>query len=221
MGKSIIVPAYNEEAGIVEVINRCRAVCQAGDEIVVVDDGSKDKTAELAQKAGARVVKLEKNRGKTRALREGFSVAKNEVIVTIDADCTYPPEAIPEMVKALDGADLVVGTRFRKMWPRGLPLHRVLANKVGALVTSIILMRKITDVTTGLRAFRKQLMKEIPIHARGLDFEAELTARAITCGYRYKEVPIETDERKGVSTLRFFRHTGMFFAAVLRGRFGR
>lgn len=219
MNKSIIIPAYNEEKGIKEVIERCKKICRKGDEIIVVDDGSKDKTAEIARKTGVRVISYPKNKGKAGALKEGFKAAKNEVVVTIDADCTYPPEKIPELVKALKDADLVVGTRFRGDWPKDMPWHRVVANKIGALVTSVILTRKVTDVTTGLRAFRKSILKGMNIKAKGLDFEAEFTAKAITKGYRYKEVKIKADERKGASSLRFFRDIWRFFIAVVRGKF--
>ena len=139
--KSIIVPALNEEEGVAEVVKRCLAVCGSGDEVIVVDDGSTDKTSEVAKHAGARVVRHEKNRGKASALRTGFDSAKNEIVVTIDADCTYPPEAIPEMMEKITHADLVVGTRFRGMWPKDLPIHRTLANKLGALFASVLLAR--------------------------------------------------------------------------------
>jgi glycosyltransferase involved in cell wall biosynthesis len=219
---SIIIPAYNEEEGISEVIARCKKICRHGDEIIVVDDGSKDKTAKVAKKqTHVRVVSYKKNKGKAGALKEGFKAAKNDILVTIDADCTYPPERIPDLVSALKDADLVVGTRFRRDWPKDMPPHRVLANKVGALVTSIILCRKVTDVTTGLRAFRKKLINNINIHAKGLDFEAEFTAHTISKGYKYKEVRIKTEEREGRSTLNFFKDMWRFFKAVLRGKFSK
>lgn len=216
---SIIVPALNEEEGIEEVIGRCLAVCSKVDEVIVVDDGSTDRTSLVAKKMNVRVLRHKVNRGKAFALRTGFDSAKNDILVTIDADCTYPPEAIPEMIKALKSADLVVGSRFKKGIPRGLPIYRAIANIVGAMVTSIILGRRLTDVTTGLRVFRKEVIENCPIKAKGLDFEAEFTARAITKGYRYAEVPIVAEERMGQSSLRFFRHMYLFFVAVIRGRF--
>ena len=220
MLKTIIIPALNEEKGIEEVIQRCQAVCSKGDEIIVVDDGSTDRTCSVAKKTGVRVLKHKVNKGKAFALRTGFKAAKNEILVTIDADCTYPPEAIPEMIGVLKNADLVVGSRFKNGIPKGLPIYRGIANIVGAEVTSIILDRRLTDVTTGLRAFRKEVIENCPIKAKGLDFEAEFTARAITKRYRYAEVPIVAEERKGRSSLRFFRHMYLFFVAVLRGKRG-
>lgn len=218
-GISIIIPAYNEESGIQEVVERCKKVLQSGDEIIVVDDGSRDKTFEIASKLGIKVIKHEQNKGKVGALYTGFAAAKNDVLITIDADNTYPPELIPEMMDSMGENDMVVGTRFRKMWPKSLPFHRVAANKIGALIASVILMKKLTDVTTGFRGFRKSMINDLKIYAKGLDFEAELTAKAITKGYKYKEIPIAVEERRGVSSLHFFKHMWQFFIAILRGRF--
>ena len=218
---SIIIPAYNEEKGIKEVINRCKKICSSGDEIIVVSDGSSDNTAKFAKKTGkARVISYKNNKGKAGALQIGFNAAKNDILVTIDADCTYPPEDIPKLVNLLNNADLVVGTRFKRQWPRDMPKHRIIANKLGALVTSVILARKVTDVTTGMRAFRKKILKGLNIRAKGLDFEAEFTAKVITRGYKYAEVKIVAEEREGSSSLRFFRDIWRFFIAVLRGKFG-
>ncbi len=217
--KSIIIPAYNEEKGIQEVIRRCKKVINKGDEIIVVDDGSRDKTAEVARKEKIWVISYKKNKGKAGALKEGFRKAKNKVIVTIDADCTYPPEKIPDLADEIRRADLVVGTRFRGMWPEDMPWHRVMANKLGALATSVILKKKVTDVTTGLRAFKKDLINGMNIKAKGLDFEAEFTAKAISKGFIYKEIKIEAEEREGKSSLNFFKDMWRFFKAVLRGKY--
>ena len=218
-GISIIIPAYNEESGIKEVVERCKKVLQAGDEIIVVDDGSKDQTFQIASTLGIKVIQHEKNKGKVGALYTGFAAAKNDVLITIDADNTYPPELIPEMMDSLGDFDMVVGTRFRKMWPKNMPFHRVAANKLGAIIASIIVMKKLTDVTSGFRGFRKSMISQLKIHATGLDFEAELTAKAITKGYKYYEIPIAVEERRGVSNLHFFQHMWEFFIAILRGRF--
>ncbi len=219
MNKTIIIPAYNEEQGIEAVIKRCKKVCEKGDEILVVDDGSRDKTYEIAKKTGVTVVKHPQNKGKAFALKTGFDNAKNDIVITIDADCTYPPEYIPEMMKYLKDYDIVVGSRFRNGIPKGLPIHRGLANIMGAQFTSILLRRKLTDITSGLRAFRKDIIKNCPIRAKGLDFEAEFTARAITRGYKYKEIPIIYEERAGQSKLKFFNHIAKFTVAILRGKF--
>ncbi|MBT4192087.1 MAG: glycosyltransferase family 2 protein [Candidatus Diapherotrites archaeon] len=218
---SIIIPAYNEEEGIRDTVQQCKEVLSSGDEIIVVDDGSKDKTAEIAKKTRVRVVSYKNNKGKAGALKEGFKAAKNDILITIDADCTYPASKIPALVKKLASNDLVVGSRFRRMWPKDMPWHRVAANKLGAFVTSLILGETVTDVTTGLRAFKKDTIKGMNIKAKGLDFEAEFTAHAISKGYKYDEVKIVAHEREGNSSLRFFHDIWRFFKAVLRGKFSK
>ncbi|NIO20369.1 MAG: glycosyltransferase [Candidatus Aenigmarchaeota archaeon] len=218
MKKTIIIPAYNEEDGIKEVITRVKKVCSDGDEIIVVDDGSRDRTKEIAKRMGVRILVHKTNKGKAIALKTGYRAAKNDVVVTIDADCTYPPEEIPNLVKNMDGYDLVVGSRFKNGIPEGLSLLRGLTNIMGAFYASFILFKRVTDVTTGMRAFRKNVVEACKIRARGLDFEAEFTSRAITMGFRYNEIPINADERIGRSKLKFFRDTFKFAIAILRGR---
>lgn len=146
--------------------------------------------------------------------------------MTIDGDNTYPPKEIPKLAKKINGVDLVIGTRFDSLWnmpklfqPRELSFARVFANKVGAVLGSIILFHKITDVTTGLRVFKKSLLDKIPpIKAKNLDFEAELTARVISNGFRYEEVRINTNFREGNSSLQYFRDALRFLWAMIRGK---
>ena len=222
MSKSIIIPAYNEAAGIKKVILECKKVCNKSDEIIVVDDGSTDNTVQIAKKLGVNVVCLSKNQGKANALKKGFLSAKKDILITIDADCTYPPNKIPALENETEKFDLVIGTRFKGKWPRTMPFARVFANKAGAFVTSLILLRKVSDVTSGLRAFKKKLVNEaLRVEAQGLDFEAEFTSRVISHGYSYGEVKISVAERAGKSSLKFFRDLFRFFIAVLRGRFSK
>ncbi len=220
MKKTIIIPAYNEEKSIKELVKRVKKICSQGDEVIVVDDGSCDNTGKIAEEMGVRVLKHKSNKGKAIALKTGFRHAKNDVIVTIDADCTYPPEEIPKLIKNLKRCDLVVGSRFRNGIPPHAPIHKSIANILGSIFASIILFRKITDVTSGMRAFRKDVVEACKIRAKGLDFEAEFTSKAIALGFRYREVPIGFEERRGRSKLRFLRDMIKFSIAILRGRFG-
>lgn len=226
---SIIIPAYNEEGGIEKVVKEVKSFAPKA-EIIVVDDGSKDRTYELAKSLGVHVIKHEINKGKANALRTGYAAAKGDIIVTIDADCSYPPKEIPKLLSRIEaGADIVVGSRFlvseekQKSFfnfrtPNGFEWYRAWANIIGAKVASLILAYHLTDVTTGLRAFKKEI-SGLKVYANGLDYEAELTAKAITMGYKYYEVPIEFSERVGVSKLKFFRSIVKFFLAILRGKF--
>jgi glycosyltransferase involved in cell wall biosynthesis len=218
MKKTIVIPAYNEEYAIKEVVERVKGVCSKGDEIIVVDDGSNDRTGEIAKRLGVKVLKHERNRGKAIAFKTAFREAKNDVIVTIDADCTYPPEEIPKLVRNLNGNDLVIGSRFRKGIPDNFPFLRGVANVLGAKFASLILFKRVTDVTSGMRAFRKDVVEACDIKAKGLDFEAEFTSRSIAMGFKHKEVTISSEERIGRSKLNFFSDIFKFSLAILRGR---
>jgi glycosyltransferase involved in cell wall biosynthesis len=221
MEKTIVIPAYNEEEAVKEVTERTKKVCSKGDEIIVVDDGSNDRTSEIAKKIGVRVLRHEKNKGKAIALKTGFREAKNDFIVTIDADCTYPPEEIPKLVADLNGNDLVIGSRFMNGIPKNFPVLRGIANVLGAKFASLILFKRVTDVTSGMRAFRKDVVEACDIKAKGLDFEAEFTSRSIAMGFKHKEVPICYEKRVGRSKLNLFSNIFKFSIAILRGRFRR
>jgi glycosyltransferase involved in cell wall biosynthesis len=221
MKVSIVCPAFNEGKSIRMVAEKIKKAAGPGAEIMVIDDGSKDNTYDEARKvAGIRVLRHVVNRGKAAALRTGFRSATGDVIVTIDSDGTHPPRQIPELVRALEsrGCDLVVGSRFRHGIQEENAIHRGIANMFGSFVTSIILWKRVTDVSCGMRAFRRSLIENIRITAKGLDFEAEFTSRTISGGFRYAEVPITVDKTYGRSNLKFLRDNVRFFVAVLRGR---
>lgn len=228
---SIIIPCYNEEKGICKVIGGIpkKKLRELGykTEIIVIDNNSKDKTSEVAKTMGGVKVLFEKKQGKVPAMMKGFKYATGEIFVTIDGDNTYPSHEIPTLIRSFDGIDLVVGSRFNSIWnirrlmaPRAMPFQRVIANKVGAEMGSIILGHRITDVTTGLRAFKSDLLNRVPpIKAKNLDFEAELTARVIANGLIYKEVRITSNPREGHSSLNYFRDAFRFLWAMIVGKY--
>jgi len=227
---TILIPCYNEEKGVGKVIDgvpkdRLKELGYET-EIIVIDNNSKDKTMEVAKAHGATVY-FEKIQGKVAALKKGFEEATGEIIVTIDGDNTYPSREIPTLIRVFDGSDLVIGSRFNSVWnlpqlfkPREQQFSRVIANKIGAELGSIILGHRITDVTTGLRAFKRDLLGKIPsIKAKGLDFEAELTARVISNGLIYKEVRITSNSREGHSSLNIFKDSFRFLWAMIVGKY--
>jgi len=227
---TVLIPCYNEEKGVGKVIDEVPKdeLKELGyeTEIIVIDNNSKDKTTEVAKAHGATVY-FEKIQGKVAALRKGFKEATGEIFVTIDGDNTYPSLEILTLIRALDGSDIVIGSRFSSVWnlsrlfkPRELQFSRVIANKIGAELGSIILGHRITDVTTGLRAFKSNLLGKIsPIKAKGLDFEAELTARVISNRLIYKEVRITSNFREGHSSLNLFKDAFRFLWAMIVGKY--
>lgn len=227
---TVVIPCYNEETGLSKVIKDIpkEKLKELGYdvEVLVVDNNSSDNTHMVAVNNGTRVI-FEGKQGKRYAFDLGFKEAEGDYIVTIDGDNTYPPREIVKLVEKINGNDLVIGTRFDSIWnlkklfvPRELPFSRVIANKVGALLGTIILTKKITDVTTGLRLFKKDIFERIPvIKAKNLDFEAEFTARVISNKLKYVEVKTETNFREGNSSLQYFRDAFRFLWAMIRGRF--
>jgi glycosyltransferase involved in cell wall biosynthesis len=222
MRVSIIVPAYNEEKAVERVVNAAKILRMPWEkEIIVVDDGSRDRTYAIARKIrGIRLLRHPRNKGKAAALETGFRAATGDVLTTIDADCTYPMEAIPIIVEpvAKGEADLVVASRFRGR-PSEMPLLNYAGNRFFSLLISLLTLTSVTDGSSGQRAFRKPLLEKVRMRSKGLDWEVEMTTRAIRSGARYKEIPIAYFSRVGPSKLKVFRDGMRFLRAIIRGRF--
>ncbi len=248
---SIIIPAYNEEGGIEETVRKVKSKTRpAKPEIIVVDDGSKDNTYDVARKIrGVRLIRQPSNRGKAEALKAGFAHAKGEFLATIDADCTYPPESLAPMAEKLEsGFDMVIGSRFLGKKPRthfvfGFPIYMasLLVSKAFPAISpkdptnyygnaffswliTILTGKRITDGSSGLRVFRRSVWKAIGGKIKinkppGLEWEVEMTTRAIMKGFSVAEVPIKYFSRKGSSKLRPFSDGLRFLFGILRGRF--
>jgi len=220
---TVVIPAYNEAKTLEDTVKEVRTALPDS-EIIIVDDGSIDNTYKIAKKIEKRmsrikIIKHSENQGKGVALKAGYKIASGNIILTIDSDYTYPSNELPKLIDRInEGYDLVVGSRFKGFeFPSSLPIYRTLANIAGAFFISIIIGKTITDLTSGMRAFRKEITK-IPIKAKGLDYESELTTRAISKGYNYSEVKISNfKRRKTKSKLKFFSGCFSFFIAALRG----
>jgi len=219
---SIIIPAYNEEEGVKETVLRAYKSNPEA-EIIVVDDGSTDKTWTIInslKKDRIRVYKHKKNMGKAHALQTGYSHAKTGVLVTIDADRTYLPEEIPGLVEEFvkKSYDMLVGTRFKKGFPKKASLLRSLANIAGSAAASIVLMKRVTDLTSGLRVMNRKV-SGIKVKARNLEYEAEITSRVVSKKLKYGESPINVEEREGKSKLNFVKNCCLFLRAIFAGKF--
>ena len=147
---SIIIPAFNEEAAIGEVVRDLKGTL-AGAEIIVIDDGSSDRTAEAASAAGAHVVRHGGNRGYGAAIKTGIKHSDHDWIVLIDADCTYPVHSVGELLAATVDCDMAVGARAKGS---GQQVHRWAANRFFSLMASYLAGERIPDLTSGFRALR-------------------------------------------------------------------
>jgi len=221
---SIIIPCYNEEGNIAECIKRVPKMLYET-EIIVVDDGSKDKTTQVAQKTKnknvkrIKVIRYKKNRGKGYAFRTGLKNSTGKVVVILDADMTSPPEEVPGFVKPLfEGkADFVNGTRlFYPMEKGAMKLLHVPGNRLFALLISIITGTYITDSLCGFKAFKKKLLPVEQLKENSwMDFE--LLINASRNKMKIKEVPIHYKARKkGVSKMKTFRHGYKMLMMLIR-----
>lgn len=214
MKTSLVVPAYNEEDGLPLVVEE---YLDFVDEIIVVDDGSKDGTFNAAKKLESERVKLfrhSSNSGKVAALRTGISHATGDVIIFTDADFTYPARYVPELVEAiLRGADLVLGARLQSR--DNIPAFNRIGNNVFSFLASYISCMKLRDSQTGLRAFRREMFDRLDVKAKGLEFETKMTVRAAKLGYKIVEIPIEYRERVGMSKLRPLQDGARMLSALI------
>jgi glycosyltransferase involved in cell wall biosynthesis len=191
---SVIIPVYNERSTIVEVVRRVQS--QPFDaEIIVVDDCSTDGTRELLRQqtwqGNVRVVYHDKNRGKGAGIRTGLQHVTRPITIIQDADLEYNPSDFETVLRPiLDGlADVVYGSRFLGIH-RAFMLHHFIGNKLLTLLTNILYNNILTDMETGYKAFRTEVLKSFHIRSNRFDFEPEITAKVLKRKYRIYEVPI-------------------------------
>jgi len=194
---SVIVPSYNEESTIAHVVRKVLRLAPVL-EVIVVNDCSRDRTAEIVQALMAedsrvRLLQHSVNRGKTAALKTGFAEVRGDIVIVQDADLEYNPEEIPEVIQPIiDGmADVVYGSRFlvRKA-SRVLYFYHFLANKALTFTSNLFTNINLTDVETGYKAFRSQIMQNMTITSSGFGFEIEVTAKVSKLKCAMYEVPI-------------------------------
>lgn len=211
---SVVMISRNEEAAVSKVIASIHAAVPEA-EIVLVDS-STDRTAEVAEAAGARVIVQLPPRGYGPAMGAALRAARNDVVVTLDCDGTYPAEVIPELVRLVEsGWDLVNASR---LWtrPDAMPYPNYLANAVFAQATRVLHGLPVTDVHSGMRAYRRSKLVDLDFDPHGAALPVELLVLAARCGWRIAEVPIRYDERTGTTTLNRFDSTVWTFRRLLR-----
>ncbi len=207
---SVVIPAYNEEHGIAEIIERVLSICPRLQEtgvddleLIVVDDGSRDKTAEVAGHYDrVNLIRHSTNLGYGAALKTGFSSAQGNLLGFLDADGTYPPEHFPDLCRvALDErADLVVGSRMAGAESE-MPLVRRIGNLIFANLVSLLGNHRISDSSSGMRVIRREALPRLYPLPDGLNFTPVMSTRALHEDICWREIPIPYKERVGRSKL--------------------
>lgn len=216
MRVAALVPAYQAAASLGEVLLRLKAL-EPAPELLVVDDGSRDATAEVARQMGARVLSFAGNRGKGHALIAGFAALRDEfdAVATLDADGQHPPECLPEFVRVAEeqGADLVLGVRARTP---DMPVGRRLANAISSGWASWMAGQPVADSQCGFRLHSSRLLRGTPMTPGRYEVESELVVRAARLGFRLGQVEIPTVYAEEISQIKMFRDVPKVFATFLR-----
>lgn len=223
----MVLPALNEERAIADVLERLRAT---GDriqqesagilrvQILVVDDGSTDQTARVAESiAGVDVLRLEKNRGYGGALKAGFEKADGQWLAFLDADNTYPPEFLADLVESMfhTDADIILGSRLAGAESR-MPAVRRAGNLFFARLLSWITGRTISDTASGMRIFKRGVLDRLQRLPNGLDFTPAMSTAALHERLDIREIPMPYDERAGASKLNPITDGLRFLWTILR-----
>lgn len=221
---SIVIPALNEEDGIQDIMGRVLSTRSSlADvnvedlELIVVDDGSTDRTPELvAATPGVRLIRHTTNGGYGAALKTGFAAARGELIGFLDADGTYPPEYFPALCRAAQdqNADIVVGSRMAGT-DSEMPVVRRVGNLIFARLVSVISAHKISDSASGQRVFKKSILERIYPLPDGLNLTPVMSIRALHEQLKMIEVPIPYSERVGRSKLNALRDGLIFGQSIV------
>ena len=196
---SVIIPVYNEEKTFLELLNKVKKT-NIKKEIIIVNDGSKDKTKEILQKIkdpNITIINHERNQGKGTAIRTGLNKAIGDIIIIQDADLEYDPSDYKNLISPIINkeVEVVYGTRMSSLSKKDMHTLHYYGNKILTLITNIIYNSKISDMETCYKVFKKEILNNIKLKSNKFEIEPEITAKLLKKGYKIKEVPINFNPR--------------------------
>jgi glycosyltransferase involved in cell wall biosynthesis len=197
---SVVIPVFNEELTIGNVIERLAAVAQKTGfkyEIIVVDDCSADRSLEISRSYGVKVFSLKKHWGKGYALRAGFARAKGEIIITIDSDGSHSPEELPRLLTLFlqEKADLVIGSRYLSQKPVATKKLNAVGVSLFNFLIKILIRVEVSDSQSGYRVMNASVLKHMCLESRGYEIESEMLVKTVQQGFKIREVPISFEQR--------------------------
>jgi glycosyltransferase involved in cell wall biosynthesis len=196
---SVIIPAFNEEQGLPVVLKPLLELLDSSFEMLVVDDGSGDATAEVAERLGVRVISHRRNLGKGAAMRTGIRHSAGENVIFIDADGTYPPERVTEIARRLRQHEMVVARRRNS---KNIHLVNRLGNQIFSSLLKKFYRSRIVDPLSGLYGIRRDILEKMDLDSQGFEIETELTIKATQMNLNVDQIDIQYDKRIGESKLR-------------------
>jgi glycosyltransferase involved in cell wall biosynthesis len=197
---SVVIPIFNEEPTIDDVIGRLKTTMQKigfKHEIIVVDDCSEDRSLEISKSQNVKVYSLKKHMGKGYALRTGFAKAKGEIIATIDSDGSHRPEELPRLLAPIlqDKADLVIGSRFLRQKPVSTRKLNALGVRLFNVLIKILTRTEVSDSQSGYRVIKSEVLKNLSLKSGEYEIESEMLVKTARRGFRVREVPISFEQR--------------------------
>lgn len=217
---TVIIPCLNEEQGIEKVLRRMPPFV---DQVIVVDNGSTDRTSDVARGLGAEVIR-EDVRGYGRAYKTGFAQATGDIIVTLDGDHSYPPDAISYLIEAFLHleVDFLNASRFPVRDKRAMSFKHKFGNFVLSLAMSLLFFRWVSDSQSGMWVFRRSILNGMKLESDGMAFSEEIKIEALrSARVRFEEIPVQYSSRLGEIKLNPWRDGCHNLWFLLRKRFAR
>lgn len=223
---SIIIPAYNEEKNVANVISGTITVMNQLNlpyEIIFVDDGSTDKTGLIASFFKVSIITNKKNRGKGYSLKKALQHAHGDIIVTIDSDGEHKPKEIAPLLDAVvNGMDIAAGSRFLNTQSAVTTKLNQIGNHLFNLAIMSLTGKRVTDSQTGFRVIKREVLEKLNLQSDGYEIETEITVKGLRSGFAFKELPITVERRRfGASKLKLISDSKRIFGTILTTSFSR